>query len=145
MQWQRLVQRYSQTQVETSNPLHLVILAYDGALTSLKKAVESDRQGNYEQKGREIQRALDFVNELWSALDMERGSEIAVSLSAIYRFASSQILEANARKDTKTLELVQELLKELRDAWAQLNERRPQAQTEPALQKEQYRAPSAAL
>jgi flagellar protein FliS len=145
MQWQRLVQRYNQTQVETSNPLHLVLLAYDGALMSLKKAVEKDQQGDYEQKGREIQRALDIVNELWSALDMEQGKEIALSLSAIYRFVTSQILEANARKDIKTLELMYDLLKELREAWSQLSVDRPQVTSRPPSETEHQRAPASAL
>jgi flagellar protein FliS len=142
---QRMVQRYNQTQVQTSNPLHLVLLAYDGALASLQKAVEKERLGDYEQKGREIQRALDFVNELWSALDLERGREIALSLSSIYRFVSAQILQASAQKDIRTLEVMHDLLKELRDAWAQLNGDRQRITSNPSVGQEHYRPPAVAL
>lgn len=142
---QRMVQRYNQTQVQTSNPLHLVLLAYDGALASLQKAVEKERLGDYEQKGREIQRALDFVNELWSALDLERGREIALSLSSIYQFVSAQILQASAQKDIRTLEVMHDLLKELRDAWAQLNGDRQRITSNPSVGQEHYRPPAVAL
>jgi flagellar protein FliS len=120
MQSQRLVQRYHQTQVETSNPLLLIVLAYDGILRSLQKAMESERKGDFGEKGLEIQRALDLINELWSSLDMEKGKETAVALAAIYRYASSQIILASVRRDIRTLESVYGLLKELRESWAQV-------------------------
>jgi flagellar protein FliS len=113
-----LVQRYHRTEVETSDPLRLVLLAYDGLLSSLRKALEHQVAGEFEAKAREVQRALDLINELWSSLDMERGGPIARNLAAIYGYASKEILLADARKDAAAMEAVHGLLHSLREAWA---------------------------
>jgi flagellar protein FliS len=117
MQLKDLARRYHQTQVETADPLELVIMAYDGIISSLKRASGLDQEGDLESRSREIQRALDLINELWAALDMERGGEIAASLASIYRFVTSQILIAEAKRDMEMMLTVARLLEGVKEGW----------------------------
>lgn len=96
MSTQAAVRNYQQNSVMTSDPLRLVLLAYDKAITGCS-------QQNPEVTGRAI-------TELIKGLNMDAG-EIAARLLSIYQYCAGL-----ARK--KQYEEAASILRELRDTWS---------------------------
>lgn len=108
---------YRQTEVVTADPKRLVVLCYERAIENLRKARSKFLKGEYEEKGKAIQKALDILGVLREALDFERGGEIARNLDRLYGFMAGQILSADRRKSTGDLDQVVRMLETLKSAW----------------------------
>lgn len=116
--------RYKQMEVTTTDPLKLVVMLYDGAITALRRAIEHIENKDYMSKYKELMRCHDIIWELMASLDKERGGEVASNLSSLYTFMLTKIMEANNTLDVKTLEDVIVLLNNLNDAWRELARRK---------------------
>ena len=55
--------------------------------------------------------------ELMSALDKEKGGEIAVNLERLYVFFLEKLGEANVKKDIKPMLEIKPLVQNLRNTW----------------------------
>ncbi|MGQ9858639.1 MAG: flagellar export chaperone FliS [Thermodesulfobacteriota bacterium] len=120
MRYQQAVDFYRHVAVETADPLSLVIMAYEGALGAIDRAVCALREGDYQRKGEEIQKAMDLISELMAALDLERGGRVARSLSSLYTYFLKRLMTGNAKKDEGALLEVRDLLAQLCSAWGEI-------------------------
>lgn len=111
---------YQQADVNTADPLKLIIMCYDGAINNLRTARDCIVARDLERKADAFDRASDFIGELNRALDFERGGEIARNLNALYNYMLRRIMEANIRLETGTVDEIVGLLEELRSAWQEL-------------------------
>jgi flagellar protein FliS len=111
---------YRQTQVQSSTPLELVVMLYDGALTALRQTIDAMERGDLVTKRETLGRALSILGHLRSTLNLEDGGSIAVSLDELYRYMNERITAANIHRDTAPLTEVVQLLSGLREAWAQI-------------------------
>jgi flagellar protein FliS len=109
--------QYRQVQVTTSGRVKLVVMLYNGAIRSLKRAVELLEQGEMGKKGDQIIKAQDILMELNLALDMKSGGEIARNLRRIYLYVYRTLSEANFHKSTAKIEEAIRLLSILNEAW----------------------------
>ncbi|MBI4531919.1 MAG: flagellar export chaperone FliS [Candidatus Latescibacteria bacterium] len=109
--------QYRQVQVTTSGRVKLVVMLYNGAIRSLKRAVELLEKGEMGKKGDHIIKAQDILMELNLALDMKAGGEIARNLRRIYLYVYRTLSEANFHKSTAKIEEAIKLLSVLNDAW----------------------------
>ncbi len=113
--------RYKKTDVATASPEKLVVMLYDGAITSLENALKYvDKKHHEEDVHNSIVKAQDIVFELSSSLNFDAG-EIAEKLAAIYTYMGKRLSEANISKDRKPIVEVMEHLKELRGAWSTIS------------------------
>ncbi len=108
---------YQTSAIETASPAQLVLMLYDGALAAIVRARLSC-EGNHEAVNRELQKAQDIVTELLVTLDHARGGAVAANLASLYGFCLDRLLTANLRKDLGSLDEVERILRDLRDAWA---------------------------
>lgn len=108
---------YQETAVSTQNQGRLIVLLYEGAIRFLTEAIEDLQQRDYEAKGRNIQRAIDIILELNTVLDMEKGGQIAQNLRSLYNFMLRELNEANVQKETRKIQEVINLLRELNQSW----------------------------
>jgi flagellar secretion chaperone FliS len=118
---------YRQTHVQSSSPLELVVLLYNGLLkhvVALRDAVESK---DLVAKRDHLSRALAILAELQSTLNMAEGGDIAKSLDALYSYATDRLTDFNVRGDRAALDEVERLLTPLRDAWTEIAASRPAA------------------
>lgn len=115
-----------------ATPHQLVQMLMDGALDRIARAKGCMSRGEIAAKGAHIARAVAIVNGLRRDLDMERGGEISANLDALYEYMSRRLLEANAKNDRGILEEVAGLLREIRDAWAQIPVEYRQRHVDPA-------------
>ena len=106
-----------ETAVSTANPVQLVVLLYEGAISAIASAKGEMERRNVVQKAKLINKAIDIVEGLRNALDFTRGGEIAVSLNDLYLYMVQRLSTANLKNDPEMLAEVSRLLTELLGAW----------------------------
>lgn len=112
--------KYKQMEVDTTDPLKLVVMLYEGAISSLKLAIDYIEKKEYEAKYKQLNKAQNIIFELMSSLDHERGGEVASNLNSLYTFMVTRIIEANSTLDTGLLQEIIGLLDNLNSAWKEL-------------------------
>lgn len=120
MNAQASVQAYKESSVLSAPPERLVVMLYDGALRFLARAAIAMREKGPVAAAKDIQRTQAIVEELLSTLDHEQGGELADRLQAIYVFCLRTLADAQVQRDAEKLDQVAGLLRELREAWAQV-------------------------
>ena len=108
---------YKRSQVETADQLSLILMSYDRAILLLSKAREETSENKYEEKHHSLTKACNIVYELLLSLDIDKGGEIADSLSRLYSFVIREIIDADTNKNTKALDNAKGILSELRTSW----------------------------
>jgi flagellar protein FliS len=122
---------YRKTQIETASPEALILMLYDGAIRFIGQAEIAFEEKNIEQISNLLLRIQAIFTELLTALDKDKGGEIAVNLERLYVFFLEQLSEANVKKEVKYLLEIKPLIIDLRNTWEQ------------AMQKHQNSAPAA--
>ncbi|MCW3488755.1 flagellar export chaperone FliS [Dethiobacter alkaliphilus] len=112
-------QKYRQNQVETVSPQKLIVMLYSGAIKFLKLAQAGLAEKNLEKTHQNIVKTQDIIFELMNSLDLEKG-EVAHNLHALYDYMHTRLVEANLKKQEEPLQEVEQMMTELRDAWAQV-------------------------
>ena len=108
---------YKEIGINTSQPLKLVIMLYDGAITFLKKSIEYAENKDIKNKNIYANKALDIINELNHYLNMEEGGEVAQNLRSLYLFMARHLMKSNWDNHLQGLNEVIQLLANLREAW----------------------------
>jgi flagellar protein FliS len=124
-----LAQGYARTYranaVLTASPGQLVLMLYDGALKALALAREGfshppEDVRRIELINTQLLKAQNILAELQSGLNMEAGGEFARTMHRLYDYHNRRLVEANIRKQVEPVIEVERLVRELRDAWAQM-------------------------
>lgn len=98
-QRQRASHQYLETQIMSADPLQLVILTYDVAITACRSQQQT--------------KALQAISELQVALNHEEGGQIAADLLSLYLYCAELIRQ-------QQFEETGHLLRELRQTWVEL-------------------------
>ncbi len=112
------VRQYQNVQVMTADGVRIIIMLYDGVLRFNSLALAAIAAKDVSSRSLYVNRSIAILCELLTALDMERGGEIAVKLSSLYDFCVRQLNSANAGNDIAALETVNRVMIELRGGWA---------------------------
>lgn len=121
---------YRTNAVLTASPGQLVLMLYDGALKALALAREAfDTPAEDPRRiaviNQQLLKAQAILTELQNGLNMEVGGEFARTMHRLYDFHLGRLLEANLRKQVAPVVEVERLVRELRDAWAQMLTQQP--------------------
>ncbi|QIB64312.1 flagellar export chaperone FliS [Kineobactrum salinum] len=113
---------YARVSVESgvlsASPHRLIAMLFDGAQSSIRTARLQMQQGNAAAKGQALSKALDIVNNgLLSALDRDKGGELAENLAALYDYIGRLLLAANMHNDEASLDQASRLLDDIGSAW----------------------------
>lgn len=111
------LQAYKRNQLTTTDSATALLMLYQGTIDSLNRAQASMAAGDMADKGREILRANDIINQFLLSLDYETGGELINNLEALYLYMLEQILLANAKNDPAPLIVVVSLLSTLKAGW----------------------------
>lgn len=116
---------YRANAILTASPGQLVLMLYDGALKAITLAREAfdlpaDEPRRIETINTQLLKAQTILSELQSGLNMEAGGEFARTMHRLYDYHNRRLLEANIRKQVEPVIEVERLVRELRDAWAQM-------------------------
>jgi flagellar protein FliS len=118
-------QAYVTDSIATAGPAQLVLALYDGVLGAIERArtllVLGAHEGRSDVEATHAQlvKAQRIVTELKVTLDHERGGEIASNLDALYAFCLRTLVDANVSKDPSRLTPASDVLRSLRDTWAE--------------------------
>jgi flagellar protein FliS len=118
-------QAYVTDSIVTAGPAQLVLALYDGALGAIERARTilvigvHDSYSGIEAVHTQLLKAQRIVTELRVTLDHERGGDIARNLDALYEFCLRTLVDANLAKDATKLTPASDVLRSLREAWAQ--------------------------
>ena len=113
----RQLQAYKENQITTTDPGTVLLMLYQGTIDALRRAKESMLAGKMADKGMEILRANDIINQFLAALDYEVAGELAHNLEGLYRYMLDQILVANVKNNPLPLDTVISLLRTLQSGW----------------------------
>ena len=115
--------QYQQNHIQTASAERILILLYDGALRFIRQARQGMENQDLKAKLEGIGKAIDILNELSGTLDFDTGGEIAENLDGLYAYMVRELTLANARNDAQPLQVIDEMLVDLRDGWLQAIER----------------------
>lgn len=105
------------SRVETASPHELITLLLQGAQANIIKAMGLIQQKNFAKKNEFVNKTVDIVSSLISALDHEKGGEVANNLNNFYNTILKLLAEANAKNDLALFQKIHELLGEVLSAW----------------------------
>jgi flagellar protein FliS len=109
-----------QGDVVESDRAGLIRMMFDALIDSLNLAQAHIERKEQQGKWDSISRASRIVLGLQSALDHEKGGELAANLDELYGYVSRRLIHANANNDVAIIAEVRGLMVEIRDAWAQI-------------------------
>ena len=113
-------EKYARTDIETSDPRAVIVLLYEGCIRFLGEALTACQTNQRMEVSNNINRALKIVQFLSSALDFEKGGEVAENLSRLYVYIRDTLLQANVACDPDKIEESRNLLKTLLEAWREV-------------------------
>ena len=111
--------QYLKTRVLTATPGELLVMLYDGLLQRLRQTKLAFEDKQLDRAGELLGNAHDILAELMSSLDAEQSPELAGNPLGLYAYSKEQLIRAMAELDPKYLDEVHDLLKPMRDAWAE--------------------------
>lgn len=120
---------YRTNAVLTASPGQLVLMLYDGALTALQSAKQAfdgpdENPRRIEAINQQLLKAQNILLELQAGLNLEAGGEFAQTMYRLYDYYGRRLLEANVHKRVEPVIEVERLVRELRDAWAEMLNRK---------------------
>jgi flagellar secretion chaperone FliS len=116
------INQYKQVGIETrvaaANPIELVVLLYEGAITACNEAIPYIQKNDYQNKSHFIFKAVRIIQAgLRISLDKKAGGRIAEDLDSLYAYMINLLIKANINNDSKDIKEVIRLLNELKEAW----------------------------
>ena len=113
-------QKYLAQQIMSASPAKLVAMLHERAIALLRETVEAIEAGDIERRWRVNGKAAAIVAELWQALDMERGGEIAENLNRLYGTMTMHLTMVDVDNSAQAARDVIRLLEPLRRSWHEL-------------------------
>lgn len=129
---------YRSNSILTASPGQLVLMLFDGVLSSLaiaRKACD-DPSGDprrFEIIHTQLSKAQKIIAELQGTLNMEAGGEFAKTMYRLYDYYDRRLMEANMKKQAAPIAEVERLLGEVRNAWAEMLREKDTSSSSPAL------------
>ena len=113
--------QYRQNSVETATPTRMVVMLYDGAIRFLGQALPAMRAHQYDQQSLYIGKAQAIIAHLRDTLDFQAGGAVAGHLNGVYVGLFDALTEANIHDRPERVEEAIEALRELREAWVEVD------------------------
>lgn len=118
---------YRRTAVQSSSPLGLVVMLYDGAIRFVLEARDAIARNDVGGRTAAVSRALAIVAELQNTLNVKEGGEVAQELDRLYTYVSGRLLDVTSKADDAAAAEVHRLLTTLREGWSQIAQKPPAA------------------
>ncbi|MTD26945.1 flagellar export chaperone FliS [Erwinia sorbitola] len=100
-----------------ATPHQLVIMLLNGLLDELIRAKGHIQARRFERKTESITKCIDILNALTSALDYERGGELALRLAGLYDYCVYRLYDASHQLSVEQIGEVEEILRNIQEGW----------------------------
>ncbi|AKJ41401.1 flagellar export chaperone FliS [Pragia fontium] len=107
-------------QAAAATPYQLVIMLFDGLMDELVRAKSHIEAKRYERKAHSINKCIDILNALTSALDFEKGGELSINLARLYDYSVYRLYDASDKLSITQIEEVEAILANIHDGWKNL-------------------------
>lgn len=104
-----------------ASSIGIVVMLYEGAIKAIRLAEQAIGERRYDVKSDRISKAIDILDGLRDALDLDNGSEVTRNLNDLYLYMKSRLSSANLKNDVEALAEVAGLLETLLPAWQQVD------------------------
>ncbi|AVW97672.1 flagellar export chaperone FliS [Vibrio parahaemolyticus] len=104
-------------QAAAANPHQLVIMLIDGLLDEIERIRGHLAAKRLAEKGAGINKCMNILIGLTSALDDENGGEIAENLRQLYDFCQVELYYASVQNDADRLMNVERVMSNIREGW----------------------------
>lgn len=109
-------------QTAQASPVQLVLILMDGLLEELARAKAHIVGNRYEQKAKSLDKCVDILNGLSSALDTDSGGEVVTNLGRLYDFCAARLYQAGYQLDPAIIDEVTGLLVTIKHGWQGVKE-----------------------
>ncbi len=121
--WQDAHEAYLESRIEAADPIQLVRLLYQGAISSVKNARSHLAAGRIVERSSSISQAHAILSELAASLDHKCGGELSLRLAQLYDYMQRRLLEANLQQKDEPLAETLGLLATLGEAWEDISKK----------------------
>lgn len=101
-----------------ASPYELVLVLFDGLLDELARARGHIEAKRFQHKGRSLDKCMNILNGLSSALDYEAGGQVVQDLARLYDYCIYRLSDVSVNLSLEGLDEVAGLLGTLREGWA---------------------------
>lgn len=108
---------YRNQQIMMASSEQLTLMLYDGAIRFLRASITAIEAKDMEKAHEMNMRTQEIVREFRGTLNMD--IELSANWDQLYEFMEYRLVEGNIKKDKAMLHEVLDLLKEMRDTWAE--------------------------
>ena len=132
---QNCARMYRANSVLTASPGQLVLMLYDGALRSMALARHSlakpaSDRGRIMESNTHLLKAQRIIVELQTTLKMDAGDgKFSQEMFRLYGYFMRRLVEANLSKTEEPVIEVEQLLGQIREAWAEMLRKQDPAYT----------------
>lgn len=105
----------------SASSYELVLILFDGLLDELARARGHIENKRYQQKGASLERCLNILNGLDSALDYDGGGDLVQGLGRLYDYCIYRLSDVSVTLSLEGLDEVVQLLGVLREGWEGVN------------------------
>lgn len=107
-------------QAAAATPHQLVLMLFSGLMDELVRAKSHIMAKRYERKVQSINKCIDILNALTSALDYEKGGDLALSLANLYDYCVYRLYDASHKLSVEYIDEVEAILSNLRSGWEEM-------------------------
>ena len=104
-------------QTASASPVQLVLILMDGLLEEVARARAHIAARRFEQKAASLDKCIEILNGLSSALDFESRNEVVDNLGRLYDYCAGRLYAAGVSLDTAIIDEVTGLLGTIRQGW----------------------------
>jgi flagellar protein FliS len=108
------------SRIEGATPHQLVRILYDELVLALDTSALAMRAGDRHKCIDRQTRALAILHALDTSLDHERGGEIAISLTTVYREVRRRVIQSTSTNDPASMEAARGFIADIAEAWKQI-------------------------
>ncbi|EMH4164211.1 flagellar export chaperone FliS [Pluralibacter gergoviae] len=109
-------------QAAAANPHQLVLMLFNGLMDELVRAKSHLAARRFERKAQSINKCIDILNALTSALDFDKGGELAVSLANLYDYCVYRLYDASNTLSTEAIDEVEVILGNIQQGWENMGQ-----------------------
>ena len=115
------VTAYKKNNLHIESKIKLVQSLYEGILIFNANIIKAMEDGDVEKKVNWVNRSTAIFIELMNALDLDSDGTIAEYLNNLYAQQLTYLREANRDNDIEKIELINNVIKGLLEAWRETN------------------------
>ena len=120
----RAIEDYGQgsqtTRAMGADKVELIQMLFDGLMESMLNAKGHIEVGAIEEKNKSLARAGRIAIGLQTALDLEKGGDLARNLFELYGYVTRRLVFVNAYNDLGALDEILSLITEISQAWREV-------------------------